>query len=98
MRLKTPFLRLALTNSNIELELENVMVFGEVRRGQLYAEIYIGEASYIYERRRWYVYDGEGRPRAMTEDDRSQLRQLAKMLSSLPPYLVLEKLIKALSY
>ncbi|MFN3804534.1 MAG: hypothetical protein ACK4SY_05720 [Pyrobaculum sp.] len=98
MRLKTPFLRLALTNSHMELELDNVMVFGEVRRGQLYAEIYIGETSYIYERRRWYVYNGEGKLRHMTDKDRAELRQLAKMLSTLPHYLVLEKLIKALSY
>ncbi|MEM5827595.1 MAG: hypothetical protein QXT46_06290 [Pyrobaculum sp.] len=96
MRLKAPFLRIILRNTYMELEFENIAIFAESRGRKLYAELYINDVGYIYERGKWAVYDNEGNPRGMTPEDAAQLQKLAKRLSTLPKYPVLELLIKAL--
>ncbi|ACB39533.1 hypothetical protein [Pyrobaculum neutrophilum] len=97
MRLRAPFLRLVLRNSYMELELKNVVVFAEAKRRGLYAEVYMDDVGYIYEKGGWQAYDGEGRPKEITPEEAEKLRKLAKRLSTLPRYHVLDLLIKALS-
>lgn len=97
MRLKAPFLRLVLKNSYMELEMGDVAIFAESRKGKLYAELYIGDIGYVYEKNSWYSYDGEGKGRAITHEDVVKLKRLARRLATLPKYPVLEKLIEALS-
>jgi len=97
VRIRAPFLRLVLRNAYMELELEDVVVFAEARRKGLYAEIYMGDVGYIYERGSWHAYDGEGRPKSITPQEAERLRRLSRKLATLPRYHVLEQLIKALS-
>jgi hypothetical protein len=97
VRLRAPFLRMVLQNVYMELELEDIVVFAEARGRRLYAEIYMGDVGYIYEKGGWHAYDGEGRPKAITPQDAERLRKLAKKLATLPKYRVLEQLVKALS-
>jgi len=97
VRLKAPFLRLVLRNAYMELELDDIVVFAEARRRGLYAEIYMGDVGYIYEKGDWRAYDGEGRHKPITPQEAERLRKLAKKLATLPRYHVLEQLIKALS-
>ena len=97
MRLRAPFLRMVLQNAYMELELEDIVVFAEARGKRLYAEIYMGDVGYIYEKGGWHAYDGEGRPKVITPQDAERLRKLAKKLATLPKYRVLEQLVKALS-
>ncbi|AAL63490.1 hypothetical protein [Pyrobaculum aerophilum] len=97
MRLRAPFLRMVLQNSYMELELGDIVIFAEAKRRGLYAEIYMGDVGYIYEKGMWYAYDGEGRPKIITATEAERLRKLAKKLSTLPKYHVLEQLIKALA-
>ena len=97
MRLRAPFLRMVLQNAYMELELEDIVVFAEARGRRLYAEIYMGDVGYIYEKGGWHAYDGEGRPKVITPQDAEKLRKLAKKLATLPKYRVLEQLVKALS-
>jgi hypothetical protein len=97
VRLRAPFLRMVLQNAYMELELEDIVVFAKARGRRLYAEIYMGDVGYIYEKGSWHAYDGEGRPKAITSQDAERLRKLAKKLATLPKYRVLEQLVKALS-
>lgn len=97
MRLRAPFLRLVLRNAYMELELEDIVVFAESRRRGLYAEIYMGDVGYIYEKGEWHAYDGEGRSKPITPQEAERLRKLSRKLATLPRYHVLEQLIKALS-
>ncbi len=97
MRLRAPFLRMVLRNTYMELEIGDIVVFAESKRRGLYAEVYMGDVGYIYEKGKWYAYDNEGRPKTITAGDAERLRRLAKKLSTLPKYKVLEQLIKALS-
>jgi hypothetical protein len=97
VRLRAPFFRMVLQNAYMELELEDIVVFAEARGRRLYAEIYMGDVGYIYEKGGWHAYDGEGRPKAITPQDAERLRKLAKKLATLPKYRVLEQLVKALS-
>jgi hypothetical protein len=97
VRLRAPFLRMVLRNAYMELELEDIVVFAETRGRRLYAEIYMGDVGYIYEKGGWHAYDGEGRPKVITPQDAERLRKLAKKLATLPKYRVLEQLVKALS-
>ena len=97
MRLKAPFLRMVLRNAYMELELEDIVVFAEARGKRLYAEIYMGDVGYIYEKGGWHAYDDEGKPKVITPQDAERLRKLAKKLTTLPKYRVLEQLVKALS-
>jgi len=97
VRLRAPFLRIVLRNAYMELELEDIVVFAEVKRRGLYAEIYMGDVGYIYEKGDWHAYDGEGKPKVITPQDAERLRKLAKKLATLPKYRVLEQLVKALS-
>ncbi len=97
MRLRAPFLRLVLRNAYMELELEDIVVFAESRRRGLYAEIYMGDVGYIYEKGEWHAYDGEGRSKTITPQEAERLRKLSRKLATLPRYHVLEQLIKALS-
>lgn len=96
MRLKAPFFRMVLRNTYMELELGDIVVFAEARRRGLYAEVYMDDVGYIYEKGNWYAYDNEGRPKAITAAEAERLRRLAKKLSTLPSYEVLEQLIKAI--
>ena len=97
MRIKAPFLRLVLRNAYMELELEDIVVFAEARGRGLYAEVYMGDVGYIYEKGGWHAYDGEGRPKPITPQEAERLRRLSRKLATLPRYHVLEQLIKALS-
>lgn len=97
MRLKAPFLRMILRNSYMELEMKDVVIFAEAGKKGLYAEIYMDDIGYIYEKGRWQSYDGEGKPKAITPQEAEKLRKLAKQLSTLPKYYVLDLLVKALS-
>jgi hypothetical protein len=96
VRLRAPFLRLVLRNAYMELELEDIVVFAESRRRGLYAEIYMGDVGYIYEKGEWHAYD-EGRSKPITPQEAERLRKLSRKLATLPRYHVLEQLIKALS-
>ena len=97
VRLRAPFLRLVLRNSFMELEMNNVVVFAEAGKRGLYAEVYVDDEGYVYEKGRWTAYGGDGKPRAITAEDAKKLKSLAKRLSTLPSYTVLELLIKALN-
>lgn len=97
MRLKAPFLRIVLRNTYMELEIDNIVVFAETRGRSLYAELYIDDVGYIYEKGKWTAYDGNGNQKQITAEDLAKLRKLARRLSTLPKYPVLELLIKALS-
>jgi hypothetical protein len=97
VRLRAPFLRLVLRNVYMELELDDIVVFAESRRRGLYAEIYMGDVGYIYEKGGWHAYDGEGRSKPITPQEAERLRKLSRKLATLPRYHVLEQLIKALS-
>ena len=97
MRLRAPFLRLVLRNAYMELELDDIVVFAESRRRGLYAEIYMGDVGYIYEKGEWHAYDGEGGSKPITPQEAERLRKLSRKLATLPRYHVLEQLIKALS-
>ncbi|MEZ0319494.1 MAG: hypothetical protein ABWK05_05840 [Pyrobaculum sp.] len=96
MRLRAPFLRLVLRNSFMELEMNGVVVFAEVGKRGLYAEVYVEDVGYVFEKGRWTVYGGDGKSRSITEEDAKRLKNLAKRLSTLPNYTVLELLVKAL--
>lgn len=96
MRLRAPFIRMVLRNRYMELELGDVVIFAEARGRGLYAEIYIGDVGYIYEKGRWYSYDSEGNPKTIAKHEAEALRKLGKRLSTLPRYHVLEQLTKAL--
>jgi len=97
VRLRAPFIRLTLKNTYMELEVDDVVVFAESRGRGLYAEIYMGDMGYIYERGRWLSYDKEGRLRPLSEEDLEKLRKLARRLATLPRYAVLEQLLKAIA-
>lgn len=97
MRLKSPFLRIVLNNHYLEIEFENVAIFAEFKRGRFTAEIYIDDVGYIYEKKRWQVYDVDEKTRQLTARDVEMMRSLAKKLSTLPNYIVLKKLIDALN-
>ena len=97
VRLRAPFLRIVLRNTYMELELNDMAIFAEARRRGLYAEIYMGDVGYIYEKGDWQAYDAEGKPKPITPREAERLKRLAKRLATLPKYHVLEQLIKALS-
>jgi hypothetical protein len=85
VRLRAPFLRIVLRNAYMELELEDIVVFAEVKKRGLYAEIYMGDVGYIYEKGDWHAYDGEGKPKV--DNARRTRRGLENWRRSWPPCL-----------
>jgi len=97
VKLRAPFLKLALKPNRMELEVEDVFIYAELKRGFLYAEIYVGDYAYFHANGEWEKYDEEGQRVKFEESDRLVFAKLAKKLSQLPKYEVLEKLLKAIT-